>query len=175
MRIRNLFAVGALLSVGLALPCAAQSGCDDCAATFALNASFVDGGTIDGTLTLDTVTDLFSGADLNASGFPHLSNFTITEIAQQGQSGGGEFVNIISADSLNAELQLALPATTLAGFDGSPAVSSALFIESTAVHGSGSLEPMSGTSVTPEPGGLLLLATGLMGLAGLMWRRFAAA
>jgi PEP-CTERM motif len=176
MRIRNLLAVGALLSVGLALPCAAQSGCEDCAATFALDSSFVDGGTIDGTLTLDTATDLFVGADLIASGFPHLSNFTITEIAQQGQSGGGEFVNIISADSLNAELQLALPATTLAGFDGSPVVSSALFIENTAVHGSGSLEPMGGnTSVTPEPGSLLLLATGLMGLAGLMWRRFAAA
>lgn len=152
------------MSFGLALPCAAQSGCDDCAATFALNSSFVDGGTIDGTLTLDTATDLFSGADLtlSSSSFP---NGTFTIIGSQKAQGDGFLVDIDS-HSVPEQLELFLPTQTLAGYDGS-SVSVSL---DSAFNESGTLEPMGGTSVTPEPGSLLLLATGLVGLA-IFWRR----
>jgi hypothetical protein len=169
MRIRNLLAVGALMSVGLALPCAAQSGCEDCSITFALNSTDRGIGTIDGTLTLDTTTDLFNGADLTLSSSSIFPNGTFTIVGSQKTQGDGFLVDIDS-HSVPEQLELFLPAPTLAGYDGS-SVSVSL---DSAFNESGSLEPMGGTSVTPEPGGLLLLATGLVGLAGLMWRRFAA-
>ena len=179
MRIRNLLAVGALLSAGLVLPCAAQGGCDDCTITLALNSVDQAGnGTIDGTLTLNTTTDLFTGADLTASGFPGSNeNGALTTIGQQGVADGQYFVNILSVGSSPDDLDLFLPTATLAGYDGSSISSHTdlLIRDLGAVPVSGSLESAGGnTSVTPEPGSLLLLATGLMGLAGLMWRRFAA-
>jgi hypothetical protein len=172
MRIRNLLAVGALLSVGLALPCAAQSGCDDCTITFALNSVDSGSGTIDGTLTLDTATGLFSAADLTISDFPDpREDGALTVLGQQGVQDGEYFVNVLPAGSSFDELRLFLPTATLNGFDGSSVTDL-----SDVIVGGTSVIPVSGTletSVTPEPGSLLLLATGLMGLAGLMWRRFA--
>jgi hypothetical protein len=76
MRLRSIFVAAALLSVGRVIPCAAQTGCDDCTA-FNLASTFAGGGTIDGTLTLDAATDQFIGADLTLSGFPSADDGTL--------------------------------------------------------------------------------------------------
>ena len=170
MRIRNGLAVAALLLFGLALPCAAQSGCEDCTTTFALNSA--DSGS--GTLTLNPATGLFSAADLTISDFPNpMEDGSLTVLGPQGVQDGEYFVDVLPAGSSFDELRLFLPTATLNGFDGSSVTNL-----SDVIVGGTSVIPVSGTletSVTPEPGSLLLLATGLMGLAGLMWRRFAAA
>lgn len=171
MRIGNVLAVGALLAVGLALPCAAQSGCADCSGTFALNSTDSGSGTVDGTLTLNPVTGLFTAADLTIADFPNPSeDGALTVLGQQGVQNGEYFVNVLPAGSSVDELRLFLPTNTLNGFDGSSVTDL-----SEVIVGGTSVIPVSGTletaSVTPEPGSLLLLATGLLGLAGFWWRR----
>jgi hypothetical protein len=175
MRIRHLLIAGALLSASLIARA-------DTFTTFTLNSSFFGGGTIDGTLTLDTTTDLFTGADLTASGFfPGFNDGTLSNVGLQGSFGSIYNVSIFSFLDPSADLNLFLPVSTLAGFDGSPILDLSNvtfdFLGNTYFACSGNLEPGGGnnTSVTPEPGSLLLLATGLMGMAGLMWRKFAAA
>jgi hypothetical protein len=173
MRIRHLLIAGALLSASLIARA-------DTFTTYTLNSSFFGGGTIDGTLTLDTTTDLFTGANLTAAGFvPSFNDGTLSSIGTQGSLGLYN-VNIFSFFDPSADLDLVLPVSSLVGFDGSPILDFSNvtfdFLGNTYFACSGSLEPSGGnTSVTPEPASLLLLATGLMGLAGLMWRRFAAA
>ncbi len=169
MRIRNLLVAGALLSVSLIARA-------DSYTTFDLNSSYIGGGTIDGTLTLNTTTDLFSAANLTISGFPFYQDGKISDVVTQGTALGEYDVSILSSGSPFADLNLFLPTLTLAGYNGSPVVfpTDVAFLTFPNLYfsGSGTLEP--GTSVTPEPGSLLLLATGLMGMAGLMWRRLAA-
>jgi hypothetical protein len=171
MRIRSLLIAGVLVSASLAARA-------DSFTTFDLNSSYIFGGTIDGTLTLDTTTDLFTAADLTIAGFVGYQDGTISDVSTQGRAFGEYDVSVVSNGSPYADLNLFLPTTTLAGFDGSPVVipTDVLFATFPNVYfaGSGTLEPTSGTSVTPEPGSLLLLATGLLGLAGLTWRRFVA-
>ena len=179
MRIGFIFiAAAALVSVGLVVPCGAQSGCVDCTVPFTLNSSFTGGGTIDGTLTLNPATGMFTVADLTVSGFQGDENGTLTDVGEQGDVAGMYDVNVFSAGSLfGGDLLLALPTSTLDGYDGS-GVGASTDVSFSAGQilfraDAGTLAPA--TSVTPEPASLMLLATGLLGLAGLMWRRFGAA
>ena len=171
MRIR-LLVISGLLSVGVAIPCAAQRGCADCDTTFTLDSSFTDGGSIDGTLTLDPATDMFTAADLTVAGFPSYQDGTLTEVGLQGPSFLGYYVDLYSNGSPNADLNLFLDTASLVGYDGSPISFptnvSFLSFPNDYFAGSGTLEP---ASVTPEPNSLLLLATGLLGFAGLAWRK----
>jgi hypothetical protein len=170
MKIRSLLVAGVLVSATLAARA-------DSFTRFTLNSSFFKGGTIDGTLTLDTTKDIFTGADLTVSGFsPSSDDGTLSSIGSQG-SLGLYSVNIVSFSGPTADLDLFLPVSSLVGFDGSPILdlSNVTFdiFGKTFVAESGSLEPASVTSVTPEPASLLLLATGLLGLAAFWRRRFA--
>jgi PEP-CTERM motif len=174
MKIRSLLVAGVLVSASLAARA-------DSFTTFDLNSSYALGETIDGTLTLDTTTDRFSAADLTFSGFPLPESVALTHIGPQGVQEGSEYgVSIFSSGSPFVDLNLFLPTQTLAGYDGSRVVfpTDVTFSENGfGITGSGTLEPATGTtgttgtSVTPEPGSLLLLATGLLGFAGLAWRR----
>ena len=167
-----LYLISGLLSVGVAIPCAAQGGCDDCNATFTLNSSFTDGGTIDGTLTLDPATDMFTAADLTVSGFPSYQDGLLTVVGQQGEVAGVYGVNIFASGSPYGDLFLSLPTATLAGYDGSAIAypTDVAFSTNPQLYFGepGTLEP---TSVTPEPSSWMLLATGLLGFAGLAWRK----
>jgi hypothetical protein len=169
MRIRHLLVTGALLSASLIARA-------DSYTTFDLNSSYIFGGTIDGTLTLDTTTDLFTSADLTVAGFVGYQDGTLANVGLQGEGIGEYGVNVFSSGSPFADLNLFLPELTLAGYDGSPIVFptnvSFLTFPNLYFAGTGTLEPA--TSVTPEPGSLLLLATGLLGLAVLWRRQFAA-
>lgn len=180
MRLGSVLAAAALLSVGVGIPCAAQSGCDDCAAQFTVNSAFLGGGAIDGTLSLNNVTDEFTFSDLTLAGFPSDEGGTLLSIAGQGAAGDASYEIVLdgAVDSEEeAVVDLYLPTGTLAGYDGSQISpqSSVKFVDvqtqSDTVYSLGSGSLATNASVTPEPGCVLLLATGLLGLAGLGWRR----
>ncbi len=112
------------------------------------------------------------------AGFPSESG---RDVQEHRPTGDGRVVNM-SAGHLNgypyADLALYLGTSTLAGYDGSPVAipTDVMFANypNVYVEASGTLEPVAGVSVTPEPASLLLLATGLLGCAA-MWRKRLAA
>jgi PEP-CTERM motif len=165
MRLRSLLIAGVLVSASLAARA-------DNYSTFDLNSSYILGGTIDGTLTLDTTTNMFTGADLTVAGFLPYQDGTLDQVGLQSPTLFGYGVNVFSTGSPFADVNLFLATITLAGYDGSPVVfpTNVTFLSFPSLYfaGSGTLEP---ASVTPEPNSLLLLATGLLGFAGLAWRK----
>jgi hypothetical protein len=165
MRLRSLLIAGVLVSASLAARA-------DNYSTFDLNSSYILGGTIDGTLTLDTTTNMFTGADLTVAGFLPYQDGTLDQVGLQSPTFFGYGVNVYSNGLPLGDVNLFLATSNLVGYDGSPIVfpTNVTFLTFPNLYfaGSGSLEP---ASVTPEPNSLLLLATGLIGLAGFAWRK----
>jgi hypothetical protein len=191
MRLRSLLAAAALLSTSLFARA-------DSFTTFDLTSTFIGyngqagGGTISGTLTLDNTLGDFTGADLTASGFSNpIYNTALDNI----DFGGGPYfgsVGLFPFSNTGITLNLYLMASTLTGYTGSgicsltsspacgiyaltsytppssyvppPGTGQVLLVAS-----SGTLEPET-PAPTPEPSSVLLLATGLLGIAILSSR-----
>jgi hypothetical protein len=145
----------------------------DTISTFNAVGSFDDGSTLSGTVTIDTTAGTITGEDLVVSS-PFSATF-VDDIYGQG-ANGGEYIFNSEADG--AYLILPLATGSLVGYTGGGFEWAANAERGPSTHiqmtylTSGDLEPEA-PSVTPEPSSIALLGTGLLGIAGLVRRRFA--
>jgi hypothetical protein len=187
MRLHFLLVTATLLSASLMARA-------DSFTTFTLVSTFEgSSGTIDGTLTFDTTTNLFTQGDIVASGFSNpADNGVLLNGPLTGPNDGQGVVGVNSSFQVDAEtfagaFALFLPTDSLAGYTGG-----SICTQSAAAHcgdptlfetGTGqTFEAATGSltevtvapppAVTPEPTGIALLGTGLLGLAGVVRRRF---
>ena len=139
--------------------------------TFQFSIAFEPGTRVGGQIVLDTTTDQFA----SISSLPAGNSFY--SIASQGISNGDYSVEALGSAY---PLEIVLPITTLAGYNGSVVCTETLgpgcFASSTLLFPaiSGSLTPLASTAVTPEPSSIALLGTGMLGVAGIVRKRFTA-
>lgn len=165
----SFFAAAALLSTSLAAHA-------DTFLTYRVNATYTNSGTVIGTLTLDSTSGVITAVNLTASGFPLGSGEGYTHSFQLSTG-----INVRNGQ-LGTEVKFFSQTRLNAGYSAtSIPVTSSIFISgnSSSVYQSVSatiIEEISGpapTSSTPVPSSFALLGTSLLGVSGVLKRRFA--
>ena len=172
---KSLWLMLAVMVVAVSAPYAHA----DTVTTFnAFGSSFGGEFPLSGTMTIDTTTGVVTAANLFV-GFPAGGSGNLTTISVQ-QPSGTDFdvvVNGPDVDGFAFFLQLFFPTTTLKGYQGgsfAPQTPSStptfVSLDTMEFAIAGGLTPIA-TVTTPEPASLLLLGTGLLGVAGIKRRR----
>ena len=149
----------------------------DTITTFDAAGMFASGSKLSGQLTIDTTTGVVTSVNLGVTGPDNLLFTTIGGQSANTPTAGNYHLSLLSgSNTFNFEL----PVGTLVGYTGgliastsnpeSSGNTSAIFFGNTGTFDyltSGSVAP------TPEPSSVLLLGTGVLGMAGVLRKRFA--
>ena len=148
---------------------------------FIASGAFDDGSRLSGTLTIDPTTGLITGSDLILTG---ASSYTFVNILNQSYTQSPGDYNVEDRDASSTDdFNFALPDPSqmpLINYAGGTICSiknpcpdgrgSNLF-DLTTNGGGPSLVSGTLTAVTPEPSSLVLLGSGVLGVAGVLKRR----
>jgi hypothetical protein len=149
---------------------------------FNVGGSFDSSAILSGTITINTTTNLISDASVTVSGFPGFATttFTFADLTDQGIDNGSSNGYVADFTSGTSDLQLVFETTSadgsLTGFEGVVLCTqdSGCGDPSQLDYLDNGTDPItyvtSNSYSTPEPGTLLLLGSGLVGL-GLIGRK----